>query len=85
MAHLAQRPIVEISVNFELNEAEVGALDALAGYGDEAFLETFYAKMGQSYLKPHEKGLRSLFESVRQNLPSIMAKAKAAREAFEKR
>lgn len=79
---LLQMPRVEMDVAIRLTSAEVRALDALAGYGIEPFLKVFYAQMGQHYLKPHEAGLRSLFETVRSELPTLMRRHDAARQAF---
>lgn len=81
MAKILARPNVTISVTVELSEAEIGALDALAGYGVDEFLKVFYERMGRSYLEPHEKGLRSLFGSVRESWPNMMSMAKEARKA----
>lgn len=71
------------SVHFELQltigESAARALEALAGYGDNEFLELFYAKLGQSYLKPHESALRELFSAVREQLPSQLYAVKEAR------
>lgn len=64
MAKLIQRPVIEAHATITLNEAEMGALDALAGYGTDTFLRVFYKEMGKSYLEPHEAGLRSLFEAA---------------------
>lgn len=82
MSRLAQMPRVELDVALKLNESEVRALDALAGYGIKPFLEVFYAHMGQHYLKPHEAGLRSLFETIQSELPAIIRRQTAARQAF---
>ena len=57
---------LELKVMFELNEHEVAALDALAIYGTDSFLKVFYEKMGKHYLEPHESGLKSLFEKVKE-------------------
>lgn len=58
----------KLSVNFEavlhLNEPEIRALDAMVGYGVEAFIKAFYEKLGQAYMRDHEGGLRSLFEAI---------------------
>lgn len=83
MATITQRPKVEVSATFLLTEEEIGALDALAGYGVDPFLEVFYAKLGKAYMQPYEEGLRSLFESVRRQVPGILRRAKEAREVFE--
>ena len=59
------RPNLDLCITIRLTEEEALALDALAGYDEEAFLATFYEKMGKAYLQPHEEGLRSLFKSIR--------------------
>lgn len=82
MATLEQRPTLKLDINFRLSEQEAGALDALAGYGFDPFIKVFYEKMGEAYMKPYEAGLKSLFESVRDQLPSILARAEKARKAF---
>jgi hypothetical protein len=38
---------VEITATLNLTEGELRALDALAGYGADAFLKAFYVKLGQ--------------------------------------
>jgi hypothetical protein len=61
-----------------------GTLDALAGYGAEAFLKHFYEKLGKSYMEPHEKGLRSLFQSIRDTsgLASFLRRYEDAKLVF---
>lgn len=56
---------VEVLAVISLNERELLALDALAGYGIDCFLETFYERLGRGYLEPYEDGLRSFMETVR--------------------
>ena len=82
MAKLIVKPKLDLNVALELNEEEIRALEALVCYGTDPFLEVFYKNMGAAYLKPHEKGLRSLFESIKLNLPSIIDRIKAARKVF---
>lgn len=82
MKRLLQMPRIELDVSLRLNEAEIRALDALVGYGDKAFIETFYTHLGRHYLKPHEAGLLSLFDTVRSNLPPILRRHDAAQKAF---
>ena len=84
MARLEDRATVEVTVTLHLTEAEIGALDALAGYGDKAFLDVFYEHLGRAYLHPHEGGLRSLFEAVRGQAGGIIRRAQAARDAYAK-
>lgn len=82
MAEIIQKPNVQVTATFQFNEAELRALDALVGYGVDPFLEAFYAKMGKHYMQPHETGLRSLFESVRQAVPGILSRTDDARRVF---
>lgn len=72
-------------VTLLLTEEEAGALDALVGYGFQPFRDAFYEKMGKAYLQPYEKGLKSLFETVRAGEGSVshfLSKLKLAREVF---
>lgn len=71
MAELMSKPRLDLFVDFRLNADECAALEALAGYGVEPFLQTFYEKMGKNYLEPHEAGLRSLFDAVTRYMPRI--------------
>jgi len=82
MTRITQRPTLNLDVSIKLTESEVRALDALAGYGANAFLKVFYEKMGRHYLEPHEAGIRSLFETIQSELPPIMNRMTAAKTAF---
>ncbi len=62
------KPTVSFTLQLTLTEEEARALDAIVGYGDKAFLEAFYEKLGKAYLEPHEKGFISLAASVRYQL-----------------
>ncbi len=84
MASIDIRPTVEAKITITLTEDEARALDALVGYGDDAFVKVFYEKLGEHYMKPHEGGLRSLFKSVRSFMPGVLSRADAARAAFNK-
>jgi hypothetical protein len=55
---------IEFSATMTLNETECRALDALIGYGVDAFLKVFKQHMGEAYLRGHEAGVASLFETV---------------------
>lgn len=77
---IAENPKVVVSATFELDEEEVAALDALAGYGVDAFLTVFYEKMGEAYLKPHEAGLRRILEAARGYAGPALQRASSARE-----
>lgn len=77
-------------VTLVLTEEEAGALDALVGYGFEPFRDAFYEKLGKeklgkAYLQPYEKGLKSLFETVRSGEGSVshfLQQLKLARAVF---
>ena len=82
MARIVGHATIELSVTIQLNESEARAMDALVGYGDDKFIEAFYEKLGKAYMKDHEKGLRSLFESMRQQLPGPLSRVNDARRTF---
>jgi hypothetical protein len=84
MAQIVEQPLVTVSAKFTVTEGELRALDALAGYGDEAFIKMFYDKMGKSYLQPYEKDLREFLRSVRVLASPILSRADSARKAFNK-
>lgn len=56
---------VTVAVQFEVDEEEARALDALAGYGDDAAIEAFYKNCGKHYLQPYEAGLRRFLSEIR--------------------
>lgn len=74
---------ITTNIKISLNESEARALEALAGYGDAAFLEVFYNKLGKHYLQPHEDGLKSLFKSIRDMLPVELTNVDKARKLLE--
>jgi len=82
MAQLEGRAELRALIVIVLSEEEAGALDALAGYGTDAFLEMFYEKLGKAYLKPYESGLRSLFDSVHGGPCSVKGILDSARDAM---
>lgn len=83
MAKIKGTPvIVTIQATITFDEAELRALDALVGYGFEPFKRVFYDKLGKAYMEQHEAGLKSLFDSIRQEVPSIIGKAEDARDVL---
>ena len=50
MAQITQKPTVTLDLNFRVTEAEARALNALVGYGDDAFIVAFKEKLGKVYL-----------------------------------
>jgi hypothetical protein len=71
METIVVKPSVSFSVDFKLTENEVRALDALAGYGADAFLKVFYKHLGVHYMKPFDRDLRQLFEKIKELRPAI--------------
>ena len=67
----------------QLDELEVRALDALAGYGTDPFIEAFYKVMGKSYLEPYEDGLRSFLDGVRPICKEAISRVDAARKELK--
>lgn len=82
ISRLRQAPRVELDVDIRLTMHEVLALEALVGYGIEGFLKVFYEQMGRHYLEPHEKGLRSLFDTINHDLAPLKDRAENAWRAF---
>lgn len=70
---------VEITATLELTEGHLRALDALIGYGDDAFLRAFYVKLGKHYMQPFERDLRDLFGHLRCEVPRALRGVKDAR------
>lgn len=85
MAIIVERANIDLQCNFLINEAEARALDAMAGYGDDAFVKAFYEGLGEAYMRRHEKGLRHFLKSVREFIPPILTKLDRARKAFTDR
>ena len=82
MTQVRTKTRVRFSVTFDLDETQARALDAMVGYGADAFFETFY-KMGKHYMQPYEGGMRSLFEAVDKQVRPQLAVVDRARKAIE--
>ena len=82
MALLVEVPKVSVTTKFTVSEGELRALEALAGYGDDAFVRMFYDNLGKSYLEPYEKDLREFLKSIRTLASPILGRANQARKAF---
>ncbi len=74
---------IKTEATFTLDEAQLRALDAMTSYGFTAFKENFYKGLGESYLKPHEAGLKSLFQMISDNVPQALQKVYAAKEKLK--
>lgn len=75
---------VKVTATVELNEGHLRALDALIGYGDDAFLRAFYVKLGKNYMKPFERDLRDLFDHLRGTVPQALKGVVTVREQLRK-
>ena len=62
---------VNFTVQCELSEGDIRALDALVGYGTENFLKCFYTHLGKAYLEPYEQDLINLFKKIEELRPAI--------------
>lgn len=82
MAQVTVNPKLDISISFTINEEEARALDALSGYGDDAFIKVFKEKLGETYMKNHEQGLRSFLRSIRTIVSGGLATLEQARQLF---
>ena len=65
MASIKPKVQIKYTVTVELTETEARMLEAMAGYGDEAFKNVFYEKIGKHYMQPFSEGIKSLFDVVR--------------------
>jgi hypothetical protein len=82
MAKISANPEINLSLTFTVNEAEARALDALVGYGDDAFIKVFKESLGAAYIRDHERGLREFFQSIRSLVPPILSRIDRSRDAF---
>lgn len=73
---------VEFSIQLLLTESEARALEVLPSYGTDDFLKFFYKNLGRSYLEPHEKGLRSLFASIKEQVNGSLWQIDEVRKAM---
>ncbi|WKZ86288.1 hypothetical protein N5B55_04880 [Ralstonia pickettii] len=86
MATIKELPIrIEAQATMTLSDAEMRALAALTAYGTDSFLKWFYKDLGESCLKPHEAGLRSLFKTIDTQMPPILDRVDRSRRALEEK
>lgn len=69
-------------INIDLDEEEARALEALAGYGTDAFLKVFYEHLGKHYMQPYEAGLKRIFDVFQGDLKSQLNKIDQAKNIF---
>jgi len=65
---------LDIKIKLTLTVEEARALETMTGYGHKSFLDGYYKQLGKSYMQPHEKGLISLFETIKKSLPTELKK-----------
>jgi len=70
----------ELKINIELTEDEARALKEFTVFGTDAFLKVFYENLGKTTLSRHEKGVISLFETIRKEIPKHLNKADKVRK-----
>lgn len=83
MATASSRPIITVAVSFTVDEEEIRALDALAGYGDDGFVKAFYEKLGTAYMRDHEQGLRRFLKTIRGIAGPAIARVDEARKLLQ--
>lgn len=83
MAKVAAQPMIGVKITFTVSESEARALDALAGYGEDAFVKAFYEFLGEGYMKPHEDGLREFLGSIRDVVNPALERLNDAKLVFD--
>jgi hypothetical protein len=83
MAQVKSSSTVKLSVTLVLTEEEAIALNEMTKYGIDSFLKGYYKYLGKHYMKPHEKGMRSLFNTIDKELPSHLRRISDARKIFD--
>ncbi|SDQ99360.1 hypothetical protein [Pseudovibrio sp. Tun.PSC04-5.I4] len=83
MAQFKAVATVEAKAIITFGECELRALDAMTGYGIEAFLKVFYAELGEANMRPYEQDLRALFATLNPPVSEALAKVNQARRVLE--
>lgn len=73
---------MEFSVFMKLREPEARALHELTVYGFDAFKKVFYEHLGSHTMKPQEEGLKSLFDSIRKEIPKHLSRIDKTKKIF---
>ena len=82
MAEIIGKAELSVSATLRLDEREIAALNMLASYELNPLLASIGRSIGERNMISHEAGLRSFLEAVRRDIPSILSRAKDAREIF---
>jgi len=83
MAKIKPSIKVSYSISLELTETEARMLEAMAGYGDDAFKNAFYEKLGKHYMQPFASGISSLFSAIREQVKPQLYEVDQSRKAIE--
>jgi len=73
---------IEFGLVVKLSEKEARALEAMVGYGFDSFKKVFYERLGEHYMKPHEDGLKSLFDTVKKEINPHLSRFNNTRATF---
>jgi hypothetical protein len=82
VAELTAEPRIELKVTLELNETELRALEAIAGYNHKTVANVLLENLGKSYLRDHIGGLYSFLAAVNENARGILKRLDDARAVF---
>jgi hypothetical protein len=77
------KAVIAFSTTITINETEIRALDALVGYGFDSFIGVFKDKLGAAYIRDHESGLKSFFETVGHDVLPALNDIDTARRDLE--
>lgn len=80
MASARNTAAISFSTTLTLNETEIRALDALTGYGADSFLKVFKETCGETYIRDHEAGVKSLFEAICRDVGPALHDIQRARD-----
>ena len=75
--------VMTFSVHMKMTESEARALNELTISGYDAFLKVLYEHLGKSTMQPHEGGLKSLFESIRKEIPKHLKRINDTKKTFQ--
>ena len=74
--------VMQFSVFMKLTEPEARALKELTVFGFDNFVKVFYEHLGKSTMQPHEEGLKSLFESIKNEIPKHLSRIDKTKKTF---
>lgn len=71
---------IDITVSVKLSLPEAEALFEMTGYGFKQFISGYKKQLGSHYIEKHEKGLKSLFDTINDPLSREIRKANEYRK-----